>query len=126
MPAKMNSRRRAAKIATLLERHGNRCWLCGKPFAEGVGRLHPKAVTLDHYVPAAFGGVNANENLRLAHRRCNNNRSRDFYDDGLTASAPQHAPGTDAQDAAPASKNRPSSPDPNGASSAAPSSRREP
>ena len=59
--------RAASKIRTLLVRDGNLCWLCGEPFANhGDG-----APTLDHVIPRSKGGVRANSNLRLAHRRCN-------------------------------------------------------
>lgn len=62
--------RAAPKIRTLLVRDGNLCWLCGEPFTNhGDG-----APTLDHVIPRSKGGVRANSNLRLAHRRCNHLR----------------------------------------------------
>lgn len=59
--------KRAGKIRTLLARDGNLCWLCGEPFANKSGRKP----SLDHVIPRSKGGSNRNENLRLAHGRCN-------------------------------------------------------
>jgi len=43
------------------------CFYCRKS-------VHPRKATLDHVVPLILGGTWANENLRLACRRCNNRK----------------------------------------------------
>lgn len=74
-------RRRAAR-AFLRKRDGEACWLCGERmlFQEdnlsGYIPAHdPRDATIDHVVERCNGGSNAYENLRLAHRECNNMRS---------------------------------------------------
>lgn len=62
--------RGASKVRTLLWRDGNLCWLCGMPFS----KQHGKKPSLDHVIPKSKGGSNRNENLRLAHSRCNRDR----------------------------------------------------
>lgn len=59
-------RMRRNKIAALLARDGDRCWICGQKLGDNV--------TFDHYIPRSKGGVNALSNLRLAHRKCNHKR----------------------------------------------------
>lgn len=49
--------------------HGRVCWLCLLPISL------PARVSLDHVIPVQYGGTNAMENLRPAHKRCNTMRS---------------------------------------------------
>lgn len=44
-----------------------RCCICGKKVAE-------RDFSLDHIVPLSLGGAHSQENLRVAHRRCNSRR----------------------------------------------------
>jgi hypothetical protein len=43
------------------------CWICGLPFAD-----HPHLQrTIDHFLPRSKGAGNSLDNLRCAHRFCN-------------------------------------------------------
>ena len=57
------------------KRDGDNCWLCNKIVIEGLQDGHPEMATLDHVVEVFRGGGNNLENLRLAHAKCNNDRS---------------------------------------------------
>lgn len=62
-------------LQTLCERDNYRCYLCGGPVMKNAPEGHPRAPTRDHVVPRAKGGPNHNQNLRLAHYRCNQERA---------------------------------------------------
>ena len=72
-------RRAAAKILrmrpAILERFGMRCYLCGIAIERGPEITHPLALTLDHVFPASAGGRDVAENLRPAHRMCNEDKA---------------------------------------------------
>ena len=57
------------------ERDGDNCWICNEIVLEGFQDGHPRLATLDHVVEVCNGGSNHISNLRLAHRKCNNDRS---------------------------------------------------
>jgi 5-methylcytosine-specific restriction endonuclease McrA len=60
---------RRLKVAA---RDGWLCHLCGEPVdPAGQGEDAP---SIDHVVPRSRGGSSRQENLRLAHKRCNNAR----------------------------------------------------
>lgn len=66
----------ARRIVALRHRDGQRCWLCGEFLdfrLSSAGRI--PAVTVDHVVPRSQGGPDAFDNLRLAHGKCNGDRS---------------------------------------------------
>lgn len=70
------------KRKSLLRRDGNICWICGESFdldeVTGIDihdSSHPRAMTLDHIITRKDGGTNKLDNLKLAHRSCNGNRS---------------------------------------------------
>lgn len=70
-----NTRNKHNKRAKLWAAQEGLCWLCG-------GRMlrhgqEPDSATLDHVIPKARGGPNAIENLKLAHRYCNEERGRE-------------------------------------------------
>lgn len=67
--------RHALRIA-LRERDGSNCCMCGNPinFSAHVAR-DPDAASIEHVVPLAWGGTWDLKNLRLAHKRCNNEAS---------------------------------------------------
>lgn len=61
---------RAAVVALLLARDGNRCYYCGALFGEpAFGRM--AALTVDHRTPRVMGGTNDPKNLALACAFCN-------------------------------------------------------
>jgi 5-methylcytosine-specific restriction endonuclease McrA len=50
------------------------CWLCHKPIDWQAHWMHPTAFTLDHVIPKSRGGTDHPDNVRSAHRRCNEER----------------------------------------------------
>ena len=58
------------KRSAVFRRDGPRCWLCG-------GHVRPahynmeRCATLDHVIPVSKGGPDDVENLRIAHKFCN-------------------------------------------------------
>lgn len=64
-----SAERRRAQIERIGERDGWRCHLCRR-------RVARRNATRDHLVPMADGGSWADENLALAHMRCNSRRGR--------------------------------------------------
>lgn len=59
-----------------------RCWLCGErmewwfgPLRNGRKHPPPLAATWDHVLPVSHGGRNTQDNLMLAHSRCNQKRA---------------------------------------------------
>lgn len=74
--AALQSRRHALKhgatvgiidLEAIKVRDRMRCCICGKKVAESD-------FSLDHTVPLSLGGTHSQENLRVAHRRCNSRR----------------------------------------------------
>lgn len=53
-----------ALTAAVFADRGRVCHLCGKPGAN----------TIDHIIPRALGGTDELDNLRPAHKRCNSSR----------------------------------------------------
>lgn len=57
------------------KRDVDNCWICNKIVIEGLQDGHPEMATLDHVIEVFRGGGNNLGNLRLAHAKCNNDRS---------------------------------------------------
>lgn len=52
------------------------CGICGKPVDKSLKSPHPLSATVDHIIPIAKGGHPSDiENLQLAHRNCNRQKS---------------------------------------------------
>lgn len=64
-----------AKFRQVVERDGWTCWICGWAIDPEAPQNDAGQASLDHVVELARGGSNAVENLRLAHRYCNESRS---------------------------------------------------
>lgn len=64
----------AMSIEQLGERDGWRCHLCTRRVNRALGYAHAMSPTFDHLTPVSYGGTDAPENLRLAHRVCNTRR----------------------------------------------------
>jgi 5-methylcytosine-specific restriction endonuclease McrA len=64
-----NAAGRRARKRTLLARDGGLCWICGRA-------MPADDMSVDHVVELSEGGSNLLDNLRLAHGRCNSERSR--------------------------------------------------
>lgn len=54
-------------IVAIKQRDRMLCCICGK-------RVADKDFSLDHTIPLSLGGPHTQENLRVAHRRCNSKR----------------------------------------------------
>jgi 5-methylcytosine-specific restriction endonuclease McrA len=67
--------RKRRVVASLRQRDGDGCQLCGElidfTLAGSDSRWSP---SLDHYIPVSAGGSNRQHNLRLTHVRCNRKR----------------------------------------------------
>jgi 5-methylcytosine-specific restriction endonuclease McrA len=75
MSTRNNKRLVRARETYYIAQQG-KCWLCGQPMRMDVdlGR-HPLAASWDHITPRSKGGTRGQDNLMLAHRRCNRERS---------------------------------------------------
>lgn len=71
MQVKFNSRQEIVDI--LRKRDGFACYLCPEPYTEELGP------TIDHVKPLSKGGTWDLDNLKLAHRKCNQEKGdREF------------------------------------------------
>ena len=74
------ARRRAQKKVRamrprIIARWGMVCYLCERPITVGPKETtNPGALTLDHVVPITAGGRDSEDNLRPAHRACNEDK----------------------------------------------------
>ncbi len=60
------------------------CAICGKPVDFSLKYPHPLSPTIDHIIPLSKGGHPSDiDNLQLAHRTCNRQKSdKDFRSKG--------------------------------------------
>lgn len=79
------TRFRRTKLAMLMEQHGAACHYCSKTVRLRVSatEYRDNDATLDHKVPQARGGTNADHNLILSCRGCNNAKAARSYEDFL-------------------------------------------
>jgi 5-methylcytosine-specific restriction endonuclease McrA len=81
-PGEHARRRSAEKVRRMrpriLERFGMVCYLCTRPIPFDTTSMHPAALTLDHVVPIAQGGRDTEDNLRPAHRACNEDKGERY------------------------------------------------
>jgi hypothetical protein len=74
---------RDISLSSLIEKDNSICQLCGKPIDEedfnytdeGHFIAGPKYPSIDHIIPVAKGGTHTIDNVQLAHRDCNYNKS---------------------------------------------------
>jgi HNH endonuclease len=70
-------------VPALRERDGDDCWLCATVVPmEDENPPGPLQSTRDHVIPKRLGGRDWAENIRLAHRLCNNRRPDTVNDPG--------------------------------------------
>lgn len=82
-------KRVAAQFRRLRERDGDGCWWCGLLIDFTItSSTDPVRASRDHVVPVIMGGTDDDENMRLAHARCNEER-----DLGVPGSAASAGPG---------------------------------
>ena len=66
------------------------CAICGKPVDKNLKYPHPMSATVDHIIPVAKNGDPASlDNLQLAHRYCNRQKSDKLPCDGKATPHPQ-------------------------------------
>ena len=51
------------------------CAICGKPVDKSLKYPHPMSPSVDHIIPCSRGGSDDLDNLQLAHRKCNRDKS---------------------------------------------------
>jgi 5-methylcytosine-specific restriction endonuclease McrA len=67
-----NTRQRRQIVFRLRHQYGDNCHWCKLPMVfKGDG---PDRVTIEHVIPLDRGGLDNENNMRLAHRHCNNKR----------------------------------------------------
>lgn len=67
----------------IADRDGWRCHLCGEPVSKNKTPWARKGPTIDHIIPRSKGGSDDIDNLRLAHRKCNEARGNSDLPDAL-------------------------------------------
>jgi hypothetical protein len=70
----MSVRLRFVIVEKLAARDGWRCHLCGERIVANTCSPNPRCPTIDHVVPKSKGGSDRLENLKLAHKECNQRR----------------------------------------------------
>lgn len=74
---------RAELVDFLRDRDGNDCYLCDKPFTD------ERRPTIDHVTPLSKGGGWETTNLKLADRKCNQDKADREFVDGVLESKPR-------------------------------------
>lgn len=76
---------RGITLQKLAQRDGQRCRLCGGfvnwddyKVIDGTTICGDEYPSIDHVVPVSLGGLHSWENIQLAHRKCNMNKSNKF------------------------------------------------
>jgi hypothetical protein len=64
-------------VRKLAERDGWVCHICGKRVGKSYNPQHDRAPSIDHLVPVSAGGTHTWDNVALAHRQCNWERSNE-------------------------------------------------
>jgi hypothetical protein len=81
-PAKAAARKGEPKWQQVAERQGNKCWLCGtRVYSDDVRRVDvgeqrfgATYPCVDYVTPVEQGGTYEVDNLRIAHRQCQQRR----------------------------------------------------
>lgn len=66
------------------------CGICGQPVDKTLKFPDPLSPTVDHIIPCARGGSDNLDNLQLAHRKCNRNKSDSMPEDKPKVIDPNH------------------------------------
>lgn len=81
-------KKRTHNFYMLLEQQDGRiCHLCGHSISSRAKKGSPLRITLDHVIPKSQGGPDILENLKLAHRVCNERRGNMSVDDYIIQQA---------------------------------------
>lgn len=70
---------RSMVLSLLRQRDGDQCGICG----QGLDFTSLSEIHIDHKIPYWFSQDDSAENLRLAHKSCNMQRSRRYDDKSL-------------------------------------------
>jgi hypothetical protein len=62
--------------STVFERDRYICHICKRPIDKRLSGLSPRGATLDHVIPLSAGGPHTYENIKAAHRRCNERKGK--------------------------------------------------
>lgn len=66
---------RRLRVTRLMARDGASCGICGGALDRSIAdEFSSEYITFDHVTPLSKGGRDSFENIRLAHRRCNEAR----------------------------------------------------
>lgn len=69
---------RGHRVTKLMCRDGTDCTICREPLDRHLHDVDdPMYITFDHIIPRSKGGTDHLDNLRLAHKRCNEQRGND-------------------------------------------------
>ena len=66
------------------------CGICGMPVDKSLKYPDPFSPTVDHIIPCARGGSDDLDNLQLAHRKCNREKSDSMPEKTMTKKDPNH------------------------------------
>lgn len=74
MTTKKGDRRRR-KLARMFKEQSGICYLCGIPMRLNLTKKRTRFdASIDHLIPECEGGTMANNNIKAAHKYCNNAR----------------------------------------------------
>jgi len=66
------------RVTQVMARDGQNCAICLEPLDRRIrDPHHPLYITFDHILPRKYGGNDVINNIRLAHRECNERRGCD-------------------------------------------------
>lgn len=71
-------------IERLIKRDGMKCYLCGDDVIKHDNTNHELYPSIEHVMPVAKGGTHTWDNVRLAHRKCNWEKSDKIITQGHT------------------------------------------
>ena len=66
------------------------CGICGQPVDKSLKYPDPFSPTVDHIIPCARGGSDDLDNLQLAHRKCNREKSDNMPAEKPVKKDPNH------------------------------------
>jgi hypothetical protein len=77
--ARYKARKRANTVepvdyASIIERDGSMCHICGEAVDMALPKYHPKSKSFDHVIPLAKGGPHSMDNVKLSHFGCNSRK----------------------------------------------------
>lgn len=69
---------RGLRITRIMSRDGDRCCVCGSKLDRRVqDEYSPEYITFEHVIPTSKGGEDKEHNIKLSHKKCNQERGND-------------------------------------------------